>query len=100
MDREMTIIQEIKKYLMDKYEVQYNGKMKLTIDDYPTGNPNNVLFSYSLPIPLSNDLMPLNIGGCFDTDTKFIDYICKEIDKRHIYNYKLFRAVNYGKKYK
>ena len=99
MDRRIMIIDAILKYLSDKHQVIYTGKMKLTIDEVKKYvDKDEFTNSYTLSIRLAQEEIPLNIGGSFDTDYEFINYICKEIDRRKLYNYVLFRAINYGPK--
>lgn len=75
---------EITKYILDTYDVIYNSDIIVSINDN----------SYNLEFSLNRENKPLFIGGEFDSDESFLDYIKKEIDKRRLFILKVYKIAN------
>jgi hypothetical protein len=72
----MDIIQEFLNYIQCKYEKIYTAPIQLVQNET----------SYSVYMALNNVDKPLCIGGDFETDQQFLDYLKKEFDARKLYN--------------
>lgn len=76
----MDIIKTLLDYIECKYHKIYTREIKLIIDGH----------SYSTFFELNNIDRPLCIGGEFETDELFYNYLKKEFDQRKLYNSKYF----------
>ena len=69
---EHPIIDAIKQFFIDEYCVSYEKRTQLFIDDEG---------SYVIYISLNNVERPLMIGGQFESDEEFTEYVKKELRK-------------------
>ena len=77
---EHDIINKIKDFYIEYFKVTYVKQMKLVID----------ATSYIIYLDLNNSDKPLMIGGDFDSDIDFTNFIIKELKKRNLERTKYF----------
>lgn len=80
----MSFETELVNYIREKYEVEYTSTMKLTEEEG----------SYVLELALNRENKPLVISGQFDSESEFLDYVKKEVDKRRFFILEVYKIAN------